>query len=137
MIRDVERRCATRSGGAWAKPTARQNERDMHLRAHHERRAESALVMFSGGQDSTTCLAWALHHFAHVETVGFDYGQRHIVELACRAPIRDAIGVLEDWHAHLGMDHLIDLTGALAGVGGTARALRRSFNSVSTAAVAT
>ena len=44
----------------------------------------SALVLFSGGQDSTTCLAWALARFDHVETVGFDYGQRHRVELAAR-----------------------------------------------------
>ena len=43
-----------------------------------------ALVLFSGGQDSTTCLAWALDRFDHVETLGFDYGQRHRVELECR-----------------------------------------------------
>ena len=47
----------------------------------------SALVLFSGGQDSTTCLAWALERFESVETVGFDYGQRHLVELECRDPI--------------------------------------------------
>ena len=50
----------------------------------------SALVLFSGGQDSSTCLAWALNQFDRVETVGFDYGQRHRVELACRRTIRDA-----------------------------------------------
>jgi 7-cyano-7-deazaguanine synthase len=76
--------------------------------------------MFSGGQDSTTCLAWALEHFARVETVGFAYGQRHIVELACRAPIRDAIRALKDWDGHLGEDHMIDLAGALGSVGATA-----------------
>ena len=45
---------------------------------------DAALVLFSGGQDSTTCLAWALARYAQVETVGFDYGQRHAVELECR-----------------------------------------------------
>jgi 7-cyano-7-deazaguanine synthase len=48
----------------------------------------SALVLFSGGQDSTACLAWALDHYAHVETIGFDYGQRHVVELECRLNVR-------------------------------------------------
>ena len=48
---------------------------------------EKALVLFSGGQDSTTCLAWALDRFAAVETIGFDYGQRHRIELACRAVV--------------------------------------------------
>src|SRR5258706_9666144 len=48
---------------------------------------ESALVLFSGGQDSTVCLAWALDRFGQVETIGFDYGQRHVVELACRKEI--------------------------------------------------
>ena len=58
----------------------------------------SALVLFSGGQDSTTCLAWALEHFDHVETVGFDYGQRHAVELAHRAPLRDGISAIKaEW----------------------------------------
>jgi queuosine biosynthesis protein QueC len=108
------------SSSAWAKPTTHQNEKDMRMSLGHQRRTGSALVMFSGGQDSTTCLAWALQTFDHVETVGFDYGQRHSVELTCRAPIREAIARLEDWGAHLGMDHLIDLSGALAGVGSTA-----------------
>jgi 7-cyano-7-deazaguanine synthase len=85
-----------------------------------ERSDEGALVMFSGGQDSTTCLAWALDRYRQVETVGFDYGQRHAVELECRAPIRDAIGTIGDWGSRLGPDHLIDLKGALAGVGATA-----------------
>ena len=51
----------------------------------------TALVVFSGGQDSTVCLAWALSRFAHVETVGFDYGQRHRVELHCRSRVRSEI----------------------------------------------
>ena len=50
-----------------------------------------ALVLFSGGQDSTVCLAWALSNYKHVETIGFNYGQRHSVELDMRAPIRDTI----------------------------------------------
>jgi 7-cyano-7-deazaguanine synthase len=80
----------------------------------------SALVMFSGGQDSTTCLAWALDRFDHVETVGFDYGQRHAIELECRGPIRGAIRGIADWDGRLGPDHLVDLKGAMAGVGATA-----------------
>src|SRR6185436_5519794 len=54
----------------------------------------SALVLFSGGQDSTVCLAWALSRFARVETIGFDYGQRHSIELEVRQPIRDGIAKL-------------------------------------------
>ena len=81
---------------------------------------EAALVMFSGGQDSTTCLAWALDRFERVETIGFDYGQRHAIELDCRSPIRAAIGGLKDWESRLGLDHTIDLTSALSGVGATA-----------------
>ena len=50
-----------------------------------------ALVLFSGGQDSATCLAWALAHYTHVETLGFDYGQRHRVELDCRARLREGL----------------------------------------------
>jgi 7-cyano-7-deazaguanine synthase len=72
-------------------------------------RHEKALVLFSGGQDSTTCLGWALAHFAAIETIGFDYGQRHRVELECRLAV---IGRLRrefpDWGARLGDDHLID-----------------------------
>jgi 7-cyano-7-deazaguanine synthase len=69
-----------------------------------------ALVLFSGGQDSTTCLAWALARFDHVETIGFDYGQRHRIELDQRAKIREKIVALQpDWAARLGDDHLIDL----------------------------
>jgi 7-cyano-7-deazaguanine synthase len=84
------------------------------------RSPDSALVMFSGGQDSTTCLAWALARFTHVETIGFDYGQRHAIELECRAPIRDAMRTIADWDQRLGADHLVDLKGAMAGVGETA-----------------
>ena len=70
-----------------------------------------ALVLFSGGQDSATCLAWALDRYEHVETIGFNYGQRHVVELQCR----DAVlaGLKSDfpqWRARLGEDHLLDLS---------------------------
>lgn len=70
-----------------------------------------ALVLFSGGQDSTACLAWALSRYAHVETVGFDYGQRHLVELDCRAHIRAALQrQFPHWAARLHADHLLDLS---------------------------
>jgi len=70
--------------------------------------SEPALVLFSGGQDSATCLAWALDRFARVETIGFDYGQRHRVELDCRAALRDGMDRL--WPGKLGEDHLLDLS---------------------------
>jgi 7-cyano-7-deazaguanine synthase len=79
---------------------------------------DHALVLFSGGQDSTTCLAWALDRYAHVETVGFDYGQRHRVELACRAPIRAALDSRSP--GRLGPDHVIDLRAGIAALGETA-----------------
>jgi 7-cyano-7-deazaguanine synthase len=72
--------------------------------------SEGALVLFSGGQDSTTCLAWALDRFERVETVGFDYGQRHRIELACRAEIRAALVNLDGaWGGRLGEEHTIGL----------------------------
>lgn len=72
--------------------------------------ADSALVLFSGGQDSTTCLAWALSRFDRVETIGFRYGQRHEIELECRQPVRAAVaGLYPTWAGKLGKDHLIDL----------------------------
>jgi 7-cyano-7-deazaguanine synthase len=69
----------------------------------------SALVLFSGGQDSTVCLAWALDRFQHVETIGFDYGQRHAVELAQRGIIRDALSRLSNWGSRLGPDTVVAL----------------------------
>ena len=70
----------------------------------------SALVVFSGGQDSTACLAWALQRFERVETIGFDYGQRHRVELACRDQIRAALAAqFPHWAPRLGADHKLDL----------------------------
>lgn len=76
-----------------------------------------ALVLFSGGQDSATCLAWALSRFEHVETVGFAYGQRHAVELDCRDALRRSFAALNpQWAERLGEDHTIDLAslGALS-----------------------
>ena len=73
---------------------------------------ETALVLFSGGQDSSVCLAWALDRYRHVETVGFDYGQRHGVELEARLAVRAAIARdFPAWAARLGEDHLLDLRG--------------------------
>lgn len=72
----------------------------------------SALVLFSGGQDSATCLGWALERFARVETVGFDYGQRHAVEMQARLEVRAGMaGLRTGWAARLGPDHVVDLTG--------------------------
>ena len=74
--------------------------------------ADGALVLFSGGQDSAVCLAWALDRYARVETVGFDYGQRHIVEMQARQGVRAGlIARFPDWAARLGEDHVLDLRG--------------------------
>src|ERR1700721_492444 len=78
-----------------------------------------ALVLFSGGQDSTVCLAWALSRFDQVETIGFDYGQRHAQELMARPVIRDAIAGFAQWTGKLGEDHLIALNAPRA-IGGSA-----------------
>ncbi|WP_114949207.1 7-cyano-7-deazaguanine synthase QueC [Microvirga calopogonii] len=70
----------------------------------------SALVVFSGGQDSTTCLAQALSRYEQVETIGFSYGQRHAVEMECREPIRQALARLSPfWAGRLGRDRVIPL----------------------------
>jgi len=74
--------------------------------------AKSALVLFSGGQDSATCLAWALARHQRVETVGFDYGQRHAVEMQARLNVREGMArVLPGLADRLGPDHVVDLTG--------------------------
>jgi 7-cyano-7-deazaguanine synthase len=82
--------------------------------------SQTAIVLFSGGQDSTVCLAWALERFSRVETIGFDYGQRHAVELSLRARLREKMAALNSgWAARLGDDHLIRLD-ALAAISDTA-----------------
>ncbi len=83
-------------------------------------REEGALVLFSGGQDSATCLAWALDRFARVETIGFDYGQRHRVELDCRTTFRARLAhEFPAWAPRLGADHMLALD-ALRAVSDTA-----------------
>src|SRR5215217_907919 len=72
--------------------------------------SETALVLFSGGQDSTTCLAWALRRFARVEMLGFSYGQRHAIELECRDRLLSGIKALRpDWAAKLGDNHTLEI----------------------------
>ena len=80
---------------------------------------KTALVLFSGGQDSTTCLAWALTRFACVETVGFDYGQRHAVELEARPRILQSLRGMSNWDERLKADHLLPIN-TLKVIGGTA-----------------
>ena len=72
--------------------------------------SETALVLFSGGQDSTTCLAWALQRFARVEMLGFSYGQRHAIELECRERLLSGVKSLHpDWAARLGESHTLEI----------------------------
>ena len=86
-----------------------------------------ALVLFSGGQDSTTCLAWALERYQYVETIGFDYGQRHRVELECRERITARLKAMNPaWGDKLGPDHLLDL-GVLGDVSDTALTAERAI----------
>lgn len=81
---------------------------------------EAALVLHSGGQDSTTCLAWALGRFRRVETIGFDYGQRHAVELECRKEVLAQIRTkFPDWARKLGDDQLVSV-GVLKEISDTA-----------------
>ena len=80
----------------------------------------TALVVFSGGQDSTVCLAWALARYARVETIGFDYGQRHRIEMACRQTVCTELRqAFPEWAARLGDDHVLDL-GLLGQISDTA-----------------
>ena len=80
----------------------------------------AALVLFSGGQDSTVCLAYALNAFERVETVGFDYGQRHGIEMQCRARVRsEIVRRFPDWAPRLGPDHLLDIA-SFGAIGDTA-----------------
>ena len=86
-----------------------------------------ALVLFSGGQDSATCLALALERYGRVETVGFDYGQRHAVEMDARLRVRDGMArVLPDLAGRLGPDHIVDLTG-FGAIGETAMTTDRAI----------
>src|SRR5256885_14061417 len=81
---------------------------------------ETALVLFSGGQDSTVCLAWALERFARVETIGFAYGQRHAVEMEMRPRLRERVAAMRgEWAARLGDDHVVAID-ALAALSETA-----------------
>ena len=87
----------------------------------------AALVLFSGGQDSTACLAWALDRFDRVETVGFAYGQRHGVELVQREVVLSALRqAFPRWADRLGPDHRLDLT-AFGAIGDTALTSERAF----------
>jgi 7-cyano-7-deazaguanine synthase len=88
---------------------------------------EGALVLFSGGQDSSVCLAWALKRYERVETVGFDYGQRHAVELEARQAVRGAlVSGFPAWAARLGPDHLLDIR-SFGAVGETAMTTERAI----------
>jgi 7-cyano-7-deazaguanine synthase len=86
-----------------------------------------ALVLFSGGQDSTVCLAWALSQFDRVETIGFDYGQRHAVELTQRDVVRDTLAAaFPHWAGRLGEDVVIDIRG-FGAIGDTALTSERAI----------
>ena len=81
---------------------------------------DSALVLFSGGQDSSVCLAWALERYRRVQTVGFDYGQRHAAELTARQKVRAELARrFPAWASRLGEDHVIDIR-AFGAIGETA-----------------
>ena len=88
---------------------------------------DSALVLFSGGQDSTACLAWALDRYGRVETVGFDYGQRHAVELEARQRVRERLMTeFPQWKAGLGDDHTLDIR-SFGAIGDTAMTSDRAI----------
>ncbi len=82
------------------------------MRPSMNKKSQTAGLLFSGGQDSATCLAWALKRFDRVETIGFDYGQRHDIEMQCRLDVRDAVKEsFPQWADSLGEDHIINLAG--------------------------
>ena len=88
---------------------------------------DAALVLFSGGQDSSVCLAWALDRYQRVETVGFDYGQRHAAELAARMRVREQIARgFPAWVGRLGEDHVIDIR-SFGAIGETALTSERAI----------
>ena len=75
-------------------------------------RTKTAMVLLSGGQDSATCLAWALDKYDLVETIGFSYGQRHVVELDCRQKVlSEIVKISSKWCSRLGSDFLVPLEG--------------------------
>jgi len=86
-----------------------------------------ALVLFSGGQDSSVCLAWALARYTRVETVGFDYGQRHAVELEARQVVRQTLATrFPAWAVRLGGDHVLDIKG-FGAIGETAMTAEKAI----------
>jgi 7-cyano-7-deazaguanine synthase len=88
---------------------------------------KKALVLFSGGQDSTVCLAWALERFDQVETIGFDYGQRHHIEMECRTKVLEKLrSEFPEWAGKIGPDHLLDLS-VLGKISDTALTSEASF----------
>ena len=92
---------------------------------------DGALVLFSGGQDSATCLAWALARYRRVETVGFDYGQRHAVEMEARHVVRAQIAATHPaWAMKIGPDHVLDMTG-FGGISETALTSNRAIETTS------
>ena len=87
----------------------------------------SALVLFSGGQDSSVCLAWALERYVQVETVGFDYGQRHAAELVARLRVREQMAAaFPRWAERLGPDHIVDIQ-SFGAIGETAMTSDRAI----------
>lgn len=107
--RSIQRRCADHL-----------DEGDLSAHRGRMTHLASALVLLSGGQDSAVCLAWALSRYQRVETVGFDYRQRHGVELVCRKAFCSQLrGQFPEWGRRLGEDHMLDL-GVLADVSDTA-----------------
>src|SRR5262245_8535610 len=127
--RRVRHRHGAEPGGDGRRECALSRQcRPRRADAHGHRRQEpmtkdasgAALMLFSGGQDSTVCLGAALDRYHRVETVGFDYGQRHSVELECRQRVRDEIARrLPRWGARLGPDHVIDIS-SFGAIGETA-----------------